>query len=932
MLGQQLRQRCFQAAFCPGTSQLGPSCLASQASRLGLSTDIENQERQPPAPPSSLSSSTAPASQSSNGGGGATASDPGANSAAGTGQPKGAGQHKASSKPSQATAAAMADLRGRLAAAHVAPDKRPAPAAPPGNPAPPKPRTQPVLAPERRREVNDFQGLRLQLGEPGNPLQSMAVLTHADVRQLEEYAKDPLSSDRRFLNSLQKMAPAPQQRAAAIMQMATGTVPPPAVLVWAAQEVMTQMRQLLRERLAAATQQQTQTQGQGQQQSQEPQQQQQQQQVVQGGGGAAALASEPWYESAVQLARLALGGTVGQLNAARTELELLHAFAAGPQVAATAAASPPLSPQAASPAASFVPTWEALLALPQLQQLLDVATSRSPALATTLELAGLRPAADVPPTLPPAAAAALDQGSPSSGGGKEKQRQKAPVATPAGSLDAWLLPALRYAAAAARAKALEMSGLAGTGGDVPLDADVTLTALALGTPRAEGAAVPPPSAEQRVAAADWLAATTLLRHAEERLGCAGGALGVRREAVAALHLLGLPLEPRELSSLSELKVSELELQAWLSQLSAKLGGPGVGSDGTALLIPHALESRLAAARQHLAAAGRALVLVAPEPSSGELVLAPEAAATQAWLRAVGAPLVSGLLSGGYGSLARLREMVPELREALVLRLLETGRVQGGTAALAAALYSDANEAWRAARADGAGATTAAALLQQEAVAAELDFVHERYVATPPTPPVPRPLPSDAALAAAVQALPPPLRLFYDSYYVLRAEGGDDAAVVQERRRVADALAAAGEGAVLQGVGDIQTWLAEARKGLLVLPAPLLALLLRFLRVQVSVTPGEARSQRNRLTALAILVAEQQRRAVAAAEGAGGGGDGAAASAEVAARELAEWSRSGGGGIASEAAGRVPAALAALLGSADAVDFTSWLQAGPFFCS
>ncbi|GLI59581.1 hypothetical protein VaNZ11_001506 [Volvox africanus] len=922
MLGQQLRQRCIQAAFCPGTSHLGPSCLTSQASRLGLSTDIENQEREPPAPPSSSSSLTALASPSNNVAGGEIASGTGANSAAGAGQPKGAGQQKASSKPSPATAAAMADLRGRLAAAHVAPDKRPAPAAPPGNLAPPKPSTKPVLGPERRREVDDFQGLTLQLGEPGNPLQSMAVLTHADVRQLEDYAKDPLSSDRRFLTSLQKMAPAPQQRAAAIMQMATGTVPPPAVLIWAAQEVVTQMRQVLRERLAAAAQQQPQTQG--QQQSQVPQQQQQQ--VAQGRGGAAALVSEPWYESAVQLARLEVGGTGGQLNAVRTELELLRAFAAGPQVLVTAAAaSLPLSQQAASPAASYVPTWEALLALPQLQQLLDIAASRNPALATTLELAGLRPAADVPPTLPPAAAAALDQGSPSSGGGKEKQRQKAPVVTPSGSQDAWLLPTLRSAAAAARAKALEMSGLAGTGGDAPLDADAALTALALGTPRAEGAAVPPPSAEQRVAAADWLAATTLLRHAEELLGCAGGASGVRREAVAALHLLGLPLEPRELLSLNELKVSEQDLQTWLSQLSARLGGAGVGSDGTAaLLVPPALESRLAAARQRLAAAGRALALVAPQPSSGELALAPEAAATQAWLRAVGAPLVSGLLSGGYGSLARLREMVPELREALVLRLLETGRMQGGTAALAAALYGDANEAWRAALADRAGATTAAALLQEEAVAAELDFVHDRYVATPPTPQVPRPLPSDAVLAAAVQALPPPSRLFYDSYFVLRAEGGDDAAVVQERRRVADALAAAGEGAVLQGVGDVQTWLAEARKGLLVLPAPLLGLLLRFLRLQVSVTPEEARSQRNKLTALAVLVAEQQRRAVAAAEGAGGG-DGTAASAEIAARELAEWSLSGGG-IGSEAAGHVPAALAALLGPTGAVDFASWLQA------
>ncbi|GIL97596.1 hypothetical protein Vretimale_3132 [Volvox reticuliferus] len=859
MLGQQLRQRCVQAAFCSGTSHLGPSCLASQASRLGLSTDIENQERQPPAP-----SSTAPASPPSNGAGGTSASGIGAKIAAGTGQPKASGQ------PSQATAAAMADLRGRLAAAHVAPDNRSTPAAPPGNLAPPKPRTQPVLASERRREVDGFQGLTLQLGEPGNPLQSMAVLTHADVRQLEEYAKDPLSSDRRFLASLQKMAPAPQQRAAAIMQMAAGTVPPPAVLIWAAQEVVTQLRQLLRERLALTAQQQTQTQG--QQPSPEPQQQQQQ--VAQGAGGAgAALASEPWYESAIQMARLDLGGTAGQPSAARTELELLRAFAADPQAAAPQ--------QAPSPAAPYVPTWEGLLALPHLQQLLDVVTSRSPALATALDLAGLRPAADVMQTPLPAAAAALDQTSPSSGGGgKGKPRQKAAAATaaaPPGSKDDWLLPVLRSAVATARVKALQVTGLAGRGTDAPLNADAALTALASGAPLAEGAAAPPP-AEQRVAAADWLAAATLLRHVEERLGCAGGASGVRREAVAVLHSLGLPMEPRELRSLSELKVSEQELQAWLSQLSAKLAAGGVLADGMALLVPPALESRLAAARQRLGAAGRALALVASEPSSGEIALAPEVAATQAWLRAVGAPLVSGLLSGGYSSLARLREMVPELREALVLRLLETGRVQGGTAALVAALYGDANEAWRAVRADGAGAFTAATLLQQEAMAAELDFVRDRYVATPAAPPAPRPLPSDAALAAAVQALPPPSRLLYDSYYVLRAEGGDDAAVAQERRRVADALAAAGEGAVLQGVGNVQAWLAEARKGLLVLPAPLLALLLRFLRVQVSVTPEDAQSQRNKLTALAILVAEQQRRAVAAAEGAGDG-DGTAAPAE-----------------------------------------------------
>ncbi|EFJ45507.1 hypothetical protein VOLCADRAFT_105960 [Volvox carteri f. nagariensis] len=821
----------------------------------------------------------------------------------------------------------MTELRSRLAATHTAPDKRAASAAPPRSqqapPAPsPKPVSQLAVVPDRQlQEAAVFQGLQLQLGEPGNPLQSMAVLTHSNVRQLEEYGKDPLSSDRRFLASLQKMAPAPQQRAAAIMQMAAGAVPPPAILVWTAQELVVQARRLLMERLPKRSEPQEKQQ---QQQQQDPQQQQGKDGNM---GSIAMLVSEPWYDGVLQLARITVGSSSSSSSTsppstvARTELELLQAFAFGRAAEGAAAAA------AAVP---YVVSWEALLALPQLQPLLRFAASRSLELATVLELGGLWPATAGGGALPAAAAAALDAApTGSNGGGKGKQRQKGqvpPVTAPSGG--SLLLPALRAAVDAARAKALQVTGLAaGSLVEAPLDADAVLTALALGTGRDSSA-----GPEQRAAAADWLAAATLLRHGEERLGCAGGASGVRQDVVAALHLLGLPLEPVELSYMDELKVSEQELQEWLSQLSKQLAAGGIRTDDTsAVPVPASLATRLDSARQRLASAGRALVLAAtaPKPSVRTGDPQPKEKATQSWLRAVGAPLVSGLLSGGYGSLARLRGMAPELREALVLGLLETGRMQGGTAALTAALYGDADAAWRATRADEASAATAATLLQEEAVAAELDFVHDRHVATPPAPSAPRQLPSDASLAAAVQALPPHTRLLYDSYYVLRTDGGDDAAVLQERRRVAEALSSAGEGAVLQGVGNLQAWLAEARKGLLVLPAPLLALLLRFLRVQVSVTPEAAQSQRNKLTALAILVAEQQRRAVAAAASQDRGDDGASAAAAAAAvRELAEWSRSGGGGgnaAADARAGRVPVALTALLGSSGAVDFTCWLQ-------
>ncbi|GLC77529.1 hypothetical protein PLESTF_001951200 [Pleodorina starrii] len=920
MLPQQLRQRGIYAAFCPGSALVSPSCSLHQELRVTFSSGGGQPEH----------GASSSAAQGRNTAVDTTQPVPGVPQGDGVAT---SGTIEASAKPSLGTATAMAELRSRLAASRAAPElSRNAPGAPPSSHHSMQSGvSQP--SPVRRQEAADFQGVPLQLGELGNPLQGMAVLTHTDVRQLAEYGKDPLASDQRFLASLQKMAPAPQQRAAAIMQMAAGAVPPPAVLVWAAQEVVAQVRLLLRERLL---------------QPQQGEQGGQQQVAVQGSSGLAALRSEPWWEGALQLARLTLGGNVPQSSPqqqqqqqhpaagqpppprARTELELMRAFAAGRAASGTPAGAPE-APQAGELHVGSC-SWEALLALPQLHALLEAAASRSPELAGVLELAGVRTVGGIAPVAAAVTGSAAPgmstAGGSRSGGGadKGKQRLKAPVATaadaeasPAPAAGPWLLPVLRSAVAGARVKALQAAGWADA--DAPLDVDAALTALALGSP-GPGDAAGAPTRQQRVAAADWLAALTLLRHAEERLGCAGGASDVRQEAVAILHLLGLPLEPHELPYMDELKVSEQEVLAWQSQLSEQLTSGNAPAGGSAPPVPAALQSRLSAARQRLAAAGRALALAAPEPAASAPSWTPAAEATLAWLHAVGAPLALGLLSGGYGSLSRLRAMVPELREALVLRLLEMGRVQGGTTALAAALYGDTEAAWRAARADVAGSATAAALLHREAVEAELDLLHERYVATPAGPPVPQPLPTDAALAAAVQALPPPARLLYDSYYVLRADGGDDPAVVQERRRVADALSAAGEGAVLAGLGNLQAWLSEARKGLLLLPAPLLALLLRFLRVQVSVTREEAQSQRNKLTALAILVAEQQRRAVAAA---GGGSDADGAAVATAARELAEWSRSGDG-AATEAGSSVSAALAALLGPSAAMDFTSWLQA------
>ncbi|PNH03704.1 hypothetical protein TSOC_010227 [Tetrabaena socialis] len=233
------------------------------------------------------------------------------------------------------------------------------------------------------------------------------------------------------------------------------------------------------------------------------------------------------------------------------------------------------------------------------------------------------------------------------------------------------------------------------------------------------------------------------------------------------------------------------------------------------------------------------------------------------------------------------------------------------------------------------------MLRAEGVAAELDLARERFVAPPPSLPPPPPLPSAADLASAVAALPPPARQLYDSHYALRpppdeaapdAEGGAALGWEVERGRVLGALAAAGEG--LEAPPDLESWLGDAKKGMLVLPGPLLALLLRFVRVQVSVTPEAAQSQRNRLLALANMVAQQQRRATEAAAqaAAAGGGGTAAAAAEAAqygavaaaAREVGEWAAGGGSGGA--AGGAVSAALVALLGGPGAQDFASWLQA------
>ncbi len=81
-----------------------------------------------------------------------------------------------------------------------------------------------------------------------------------------------------------------------------------------------------------------------------------------------------------------------------------------------------------------------------------------------------------------------------------------------------------------------------------------------------------------------------------------------------------------------------EVAGWIKAAAA--------SPGT---MPAALQSRLAAARKQLAAAGRALAAL---PSTSAAATG-EAAATAAWLRAVGGPLASGLLAGGGVGLALL---------------------------------------------------------------------------------------------------------------------------------------------------------------------------------------------------------------------------------------------------------------------------------------
>ncbi|GFR42119.1 hypothetical protein Agub_g2962 [Astrephomene gubernaculifera] len=889
MLAQQLRQRGFRAVPAP-SALVGQNWLKQQDAYFSVESDGK-------LPSSTPGPSAVP-----------TAANPPDNTGSNTSQIKNDhvtnehGTKAAPPHPSPATSAALSQLKAKLASQVSASSQAAPPAGQSGTQHQQRPATSRTNASEGRiqqHQAASFQGVPLQLGEAGNPLQSMAALTHNSVQQVEDYTAAPLASDQRLLASLQKLGEAPQQRAATIMQMAAGTAPAPPVLVWAAGEVVSQLQQLLREQLPAAE------------------------------GDAGELRGQPWYEGALQVARLALASQSQQQPQPQTELQLLRAFAqppAAPTPAPAAAEAQPAKQQQQSQELSYSVSWEALLALPQLAAVLDAAASRSPALAASLDLTRVRSAVTAAARPPAAADRSAAAAAAGKAGKKQKEQPKQPLQQ---QQQPWLLPLLRSAASVARSKALEATGLAAKGADVPLNADAALTAIAMGTAAATPA--------QRAAAVEWLAAASLLQHAEERLGVAGGASGVRKEAVAVLQLLGLPLEPRELPYLDELKVSEEEVRSWLSQLASQLTA-APSTPAAALSVPAHLESRIASARRHLAAAGRALVLAsspdaastptpASTPAPAAATAAPTPEATLAWLRAVGAPLVSGLLSGGYDSVRKLQEMVPELREALVLRLLEAGRTSSGTTALAATLYGDAAAAWRTARADVAGVTAAAELLQREAVEAELDYVRERFVPPAPQLPPPPALPTDADLAAAVQALPPQQRQLYDSYYALRPDGstsGSGEGDAELRRLVADALAAAGEGAVRQAVGgDLQAWLAEARQRLLVLPNPLLALLLRFLRVQVSFTPESAQLQRNKLTALAALVAQQQQRAAAAASTTGSSDDDSDTASSAAARELGQWVRGEG---QPGAGGRVPAALSAVLGEASAGEFSSWLQA------
>lgn len=257
-----------------------------------------------------------------------------------------------------------------------------------------------------------------------------------------------------------------------------GAMPAPALLVWAAQEVVGQVQALLKERLAA------------------------------GSDATKLLRSEPWYPSALQLAQVALASRAQpqqQQPAPATELALLKAFAVAP------------APGTDSSTAHV--SWELLWQLPQLSELLAAAAGLSPKLAAALDVAGI---ATVP--------------APSSGAEAGVDQQQG------------LLPQLRLAVAEAQAKAVAALApqLAGTG-DAPLDADDALAAAA--------------AADRAGAAAEWLAATSLLRSAEAELGCApststsgtaaaaSGAL-----AVPVLHLLGLPLQPPQLAGMKDLRV------------------------------------------------------------------------------------------------------------------------------------------------------------------------------------------------------------------------------------------------------------------------------------------------------------------------------------------------------------------------------------------
>ncbi|KXZ44744.1 hypothetical protein GPECTOR_63g69 [Gonium pectorale] len=728
----------------------------------------------------------------------------------------------------------------------------------------------------------------------------MAVLAHSEVSQMERYAADPRVSDAAVLASLGRMGEARQEQAVATLQMAAGITAPPALLVWAAQEVGSQLRQLIR-------------------------------QALQRPDAAAELPAQPWYPAALQLARHALAGTPqfqqqpgsqgpqsseGQPQAAimaaagpRTELQLLRAFA-----------------DPSTPLGSTATQWDALMSLPGLLALLQAAAALSRTLAASLKLIGM----------PPPSA--------------ESTAQPAEAA--------WLLPQLHAATAAARARAVEAADMAASGqqAEAPLDADAVLTAVAQG--RAEPAAA-------REAAADWLAAASMLRHAEERLGCigvsGGAAAGPAGAAgtVAAMHLLGLPLEPPALAEMKELRVSDKDLSGWLKEVSSQLAtaapspsGSATAPAAAAITVPRALDSLLSAARSRLATGGRALVLL---ETPADAAATADAAAAAAWLRAAGAPLAAALLSGGYGSLRPLRAMAPELREALLLRLLEGGRPGGGAAALAAALYGDAEGALAAARADAVGAAGAADQLLREGVEAELDLVRERFVPPPPAElPTAPPLPSDHQLAEAVRSLPAGARELFYNHYALRpggdAHGGAAAAAglagspanEKEAAAVSDVTRAAGRDALralLGGVSEggikdalelkeLRAWLAGARSQLLAVPRPLLSLLLRFVRVQMSATPESAQLQRRKLLALLVAVAEQQARVTAAqpdpaAAGAGAGGVSALA-AEAEAVAVAE--------AAAEAAaaglveGRMPPGLARLLGEQGVLDFASWVQA------